>query len=230
MTVEVIPSGTFLPYRSATTITSGTVWSHDSSFVRFIPKDDQLPVKELQTSSITSANQLFKVMGSELALDPIEQYYLQNCDRQHAPERPIYIEFALDSIKIYEEDVVGSRWLRTSIPYQKISAILVNNSNSLISPKEVEALDLVTELRSTQASLHETAQALRASQAGVSNKKDAEITELLAQKQLVNEKYQRCLEFLKEEEKSRIKIEQELSELKEQIAQREKILSTLEID
>lgn len=222
MTVKVIPSGTFLPDRSATTITSGTVWSHNSSFVRFIPKDDQLPVNELQTSPI--------IMGSELALDPIEQYYLQNCDRQHAPERPIYIEFALDSIKIYEEDVVGSRWLRTSIPYQKIGAILVNNGNSLISPKEVEALDLVTELRSTQASLHETAQALRVSQAGISNKKDAEIKELSAQKQLINEKYQRCLEFIKKEDQRRIKIEQELSELKEQIAQREKILNTLEID
>lgn len=162
--------------------------------------------------------------------DPIQANHQAGIDRQNPPEKPVFIYFDSDAIKVYEEDAGGTRHLRFTIKYDKVNSVLVVSNNKLITAKEAESLDLVTELRNTQASLHESATALRQAHAGLDLRKDQELSKLQAEKKVLEQKYQQAMDSLKIQERTLLAQESELAHIKQQIADRQKALDHLEID
>lgn len=160
--------------------------------------------------------------------DPI-QYTPNLVHRSHGPERPIYLQFDTNDLKVFEEDAFGSRILRFTINYSKINSILMMNNNTFITPKEIELLDVNTELRNTQASLYETSMQLRDAKNNIDAKKDSEIALLhshlnhATREKEVLEKEARRLEH------TIVSLQDELKKIQEDINNRKRAIEHLEI-
>lgn len=163
--------------------------------------------------------------------DPVQINYLVNpLDRENAPEKPIFICFDTEEIKIFEEDAGGSRHLRAAIKYDKINSIHAVSKNKLLTVQEVDTLDLNVELRNTQASLSETATALREARGNLDLRKDQELAQERISRNILDQKYQLAMKTLKLQEELVRDKESELAHIKKQIADRAQALAHLELE
>jgi hypothetical protein len=224
VTDHTLPNGTWIIRE---TTTGGLPVSDDH--IQIVPFD--YPPGQGTFSDIESVLSMLNGIRQGInSPDPIQINHQTGIDRQNPPEKPIFLYFDADAIKVYEEDAGGTRHLRFTIRYDKVNSVLVVSKNNLITAKEAESLDLVTELRSTQASLHESATALRTAQAGISLQKDQELAKLQAEKRVLEQKYHQAVGSLKLQERLIAEQEGELAHIKKQIADRQKQLDHLEID
>lgn len=234
VTDHTLPNGTWI-IRDTTTGRQMPFQSDDHiQVVPFSPPAEQVYGARLPTQQESDLEAILSLLRGVnqgiFTSDPIQANHQAGIDRQNPPERPVFIYFDSDAIKVYEEDAGGTRHLRFTIKYDKVNSVLVVSNNKLISAKEAESLDLVTELRNTQASLHESATALRQAQAGLDVRKDQELSRLQAEKKVLEQKYQQAMESLKLQERTLLAQESELAHIKKQIADRQKALDHLEID
>lgn len=230
VTDHTLPNGTWI-VRDTTTGQRPFQSDDHIQVLPFVPEGEQNIAPIQQVSDIEAILSLLRGVNQGIfTSDPIQANHQSGIDRQNPPEKPVFIYFDTDAIKVYEEDASGTRHLRFTIKYDKVNSVLVVSNNKLISAKEAESLDLVTELRNTQASLHESATALRQAQAGLDVRKDQEFSKLQAEKKVLEQKYQHAMESLKLQERTLLAQESELAHIKKQIADRQKALDHLEID
>lgn len=151
-------------------------------------------------------------------------------DRQGSPEKPLYLYFEADAIKIYEEDAQGHRHLRCIISYDKINSLMVVNQNEMLTAKEVAGLDQTVELRNTQASLLETATQLRQLKELNGILQSKEISKLNAEKHVFQEQIKLLHANIKKQEQDMQLLEVELLAIKKQVADRKKVIDCFELD
>lgn len=162
--------------------------------------------------------------------DPIHPgNFFQTIPRAAAPDKSIFIQFEQDKVSVYEQDEYNSKHLRFSIPYTNINSILAVASNKLLTPDEVNLLEIIAELRSTQASLHETAVALRESKSVLAVSRDKEVARLGAELHVAHQRNK-----IKEQENFELRLansdlQRELEQIKKEIADRKRAIAHLEL-
>lgn len=162
--------------------------------------------------------------------DPIHPgNFFQTIPRAAAPDKSVFIQFEHDKVSIYEQDEYNSKHLRFSIPYANINSILAVASNKLLTPEEVNILELIAELRSTQASLHETAIALRESRSALAVSRDKEVARLGAELHVANQKNKTKEQESFELRLANTELHNELEQLKKEIADRKRAIAHLEL-
>lgn len=160
--------------------------------------------------------------------DPIHQN-LALVPRANAPEKCIYIQFEQSRLCIYEEGEFGSKHLRFAINYSNIQAILAVANNQLLTPEQINLLELVSELRSAQASLFETGLALNEARRHEAVARDNEISRLKALLTVAEEKAKRVEKDNFQLRLEKREVTQELDELKENIQKRQRELAQFEL-
>jgi hypothetical protein len=179
-------------------------------------------------------------------LDPIKLLpsKFENIDRINAPQKCLFLYFDSDDIKFYEEDANGTRQLRMTINYDRVNLIQAIHNNKLLTTAEAEALNLLAELRNTQAALYEQSQVVNNLKFNPVFEKDEQLKQLktenktlldhlvsfsesiTSQERIINEQ-----KDLIERQKSLInKQETELQTIKQQIIDRQRKIDHLEID
>jgi hypothetical protein len=140
--------------------------------------------------------------------DPIKEEPHGQIDRSTPPARPVNIRFEAGGITIYETDSFGGTHRRYTIPYGIVDTIQVLQGTELITLKQAEALELLSDLRDAQANLFAVSEKLRthsqnSQQAhelamnAMKAKHERELTEANSRATIYKDGYDKCLAEIK---------------------------------